>query len=80
MSQEQSQSKKLVLLASVAVWLLVSLLVAVAALAVIVLRAPDGAALERVHAAGMELGNQMCMGFHSEMQRAPARRQGGGLL
>jgi hypothetical protein len=40
--------------------------------------------LDRVHMAGMELGQQMCLGFRSELQRAPApkpaARQSGGLL
>lgn len=40
--------------------------------------------LDRAHMAGMELGQQMCLGFRSEMQRAPAAkpaaRQSGGLL
>ena len=36
--------------------------------------------LDRAHMAGMELGQQMCLGFRSEMQRAPARQGRGGLL
>lgn len=42
--------------------------------------------LDRAHLAGMELGQSMCLGFRSEMERAarpataPAATQRGGLL
>ncbi len=42
--------------------------------------------LDRAHLAGMELGQTMCLGFRSEMERAagqsaaPAATQRGGLL
>lgn len=42
--------------------------------------------LDRAHLAGMELGQTMCLGFRSEMERgprpaaAPAAAQRGGLL
>lgn len=36
--------------------------------------------LEHAHLAGMELGQQMCLGFRREMQRAPARKSRGELL
>ena len=44
--------------------------------------------LDRAHLAGMELGQMMCLGFRSEMERGqavqpaalPQPRRGGGLL
>ena len=63
------------------VWLGVAVTALLLALAfVISQRDVADVQLERAHLAGMELGQQMCLGFRSEMQRAPAQQSHGGLL
>ena len=73
-------------LAALLVWLSVSLALALAALVIVIVHANAGtdAAFDRAHLAGMELGQQMCLGLRSELERAPApqpaARPLGGLL
>lgn len=68
------------------VWLAVALVAALFALAAVVAQLPADQQLDRAHLAGMELGQQMCIGFKSEMERGPRPAaaqpapQGGGLL
>lgn len=55
------------------VWLGVALTCTVLALAIVLARsAQQDEQLDAAHLAGMELGQQMCLGFQSEMQRQPA--------
>lgn len=68
------------------VWLAVALLAALLALVAVVAHLPADKQLNSAHLAGMELGQQMCLGFRSEMERiarpaaAPLQPQRGGLL
>lgn len=67
------------------VWLGVALAGAMSALAIVLSQvAGHDEQLDRAHAAGMELGQQMCLGLRSELERQPARKPAalalGGLL
>lgn len=69
------------------VWLAVALLAALLALVwVVSQRDVADTQLNRAHWAGMELGQQMCLGFRSQMERGPqpaaaaVQPQRGGLL
>ena len=68
------------------VWLGVAVLGLLFALVLVVAQLPTDAQLDRAHLAGMELGQQMCIGFKSEMERGPrpaavpVQPQRGGLL
>lgn len=67
------------------VWLGVALACATLALAFVLAQvAGQDKQLESAHAAGMELGQQMCLGLRSELERRPARKPAshplGGLL
>lgn len=67
------------------VWLGVALACATSALAIALARvASQDEQLDGAHAAGMELGQQMCLGLRSELERKPARKSAapplGGLL
>lgn len=68
------------------VWLAIALVAALFALVAVVAQLPADQQLDRAHLAGMELGQQMCLGFRSEMERAarpaavPVQPQRGGLL
>jgi len=63
------------------VWLGVALACTMSSLAIVLSQVADqDEQLERAHAAGMELGQQMCLGLRSELERKPAALALGGLL
>jgi hypothetical protein len=61
-------------------WLGVAVVALLLALVAVIARLPSDQQLDGAHTAGMHLGQQMCLGFLSEKDRAAARRQSGGLL
>ena len=70
-----------------AVWLGIALLASLLALVGAVAQLPAERQLDSAHTAGMALGQQMCLGFRSEMERSPRpaaasplQPQRGGLL
>lgn len=70
---------------SLVVWLGVTVLTLLLTLVWVVARRDvSELQLDRAHLAGMELGQTMCLGFRSEIERsavqAPAQRKSGGLL
>jgi len=65
---------------SLVVWLGVTVVALLLALVTVLARLPSDQQLDGAHTAGMQLGQQMCLGFLSEKDRAAARRQSGGLL
>lgn len=69
---------------ALAFWLGVSVVALLLALVAALARQPSDLLLDRAHLAGMELGQQMCLGLRSELERAPVRapvaRGLGGLL
>lgn len=65
---------------SLVVWLGVTVVALLLALVTVLARLPSDQQLDGAHTAGMHLGQQMCLGFLSEKDRAAARRQSGGLL
>lgn len=76
-------------LAALVCWMAVGILVLLFALVwVASQRDVADVQLDRAHLAGMELGQQMCLGFRSELERGqavrpaavPQPRRGGGLL
>lgn len=76
-------------LAALVCWMAVGILVLLFALVwVVSQRDVADVQLDRAHIAGMELGQTMCLGFRSEMERGqavqpaavPQPRRGGGLL
>jgi len=69
----------------IVVWLGVALACCLFALVLVLVRtAGQDEQLDRAHTAGMELGQQMCLGLRSELERAPVRAPAvhalGGLL
>ena len=72
-------------LAALVCWMAVGIVALLFALAwVVSQREVADVQLDRAHLAGMELGQQMCLGLRSELERAPARAPAahapGGLL
>mgnify|MGYP000069471372 FL=1 len=76
-------------LAALVCWMAVGIVALLFALAwVVSQREVADVQLDRAHLAGMELGQTMCLGFRSEMERGqavqpaavPQPRRGGGLL
>lgn len=65
---------------SLVVWLGVTVVALLLALVTVLARLPSDLQLDSAHLAGMELGQQMCLGFLSEKERAAVRRPSGGLL
>lgn len=69
-----------VLVLYILAWLAASIAYVMLALTMALARAGYDARLDRVHAAGMELGQQMCLGLRPEAERRPAPRSAGPAL
>lgn len=68
------------LMTTLVVWLGVTVVALLLAVVTALAKQPTDEQLDSAHLAGMELGQQMCLGFRSEKDRAAARRHSGGLL